>query len=54
MAVKKIPAENKLETNASYEIGKMKILVDRIFREENAETLADIMLRMIKRDIETT
>ena len=42
----------KFETTSSYKIGKTTILIERIFRKENAEALYDIILKWLHTDIE--
>ena len=55
MAGRMIPdnAESRaLETTETYTIGKTTVFVDRIFRRENAETLSDIILKLMKKEAE--
>lgn len=40
----------KLETTASYQIGKTTVSVNRVFRQENAETLYNILMRLIQKE----
>ena len=43
----------KLETTASYPIGKTTVSVNRVFRQENAETICDILLHLIQKEAES-
>ena len=40
------------DTQASYDIGKSKVLVTRVFQEKDAQTLHDILVRLMKKEIE--
>ena len=42
----------KLETTSSYQIGKTTVSVNRGFRQENAETLYNILMRLIQKEAE--
>jgi len=42
----------KLDTAATYIIGNTTVSIARIFREENAETLTNIIVKLIKKDAE--
>ena len=44
-------ATHKLETQATYEIGKTKVLVTRIW-EDDAQTLDGILVRLMKKEVE--
>jgi hypothetical protein len=42
-----------IETSATYKIGNSTVLVERIFRSD-AETLADLLLKLIKKDFDSS
>ena len=45
-------ANKNLETTAAYKLGKVTISVERIFQTKDAETIKDIIIRLLKREIE--
>jgi len=56
MTWRKTPQTGKrlaLDTAATYNVGKLTVTVDRIFRKENAKTLGDIILKLMKKEAET-
>lgn len=44
----------ELETTASYKIGKTAVSIDRVFRKDNAETLGDVLIKLMKEDAKST
>ena len=42
----------KQETRVSYEIGKTKVIVTRIFRDDDAQTLDGILVKLMKKEVE--
>ncbi len=40
------------DTQVSYDIGKTKIFITRVFSEDSKETLDEILLRLMKKDLE--
>lgn len=47
---KSVPKEH--ETHATYEIGKTKVIVNRVFRDNDGQTLNGILIRLIKKEFE--
>lgn len=47
---KSVPKEQ--ETHATYEIGKTKVIVNRVFRDNDGQTLDGILIRLIKKEFE--
>ena len=45
-------ANKNLETTAAYKLRKVTISVERIFQTKDAETIKDIIIRLLKREIE--
>ena len=51
-----LSANNKgrtLETTASYRIGKTIVSIVRIFRTNDAETIAEILMKLMKKEEES-
>ncbi len=51
-----LSANNKgrtFETAASYKIGKTMVSIIRIFRTNNAETVAEILMKLMKKEGES-
>ena len=44
----------EFDTNASYTVGNMTMVVERVFRPEGAETVNTILAKLIKADVETS
>lgn len=42
----------KQETHATYEIGKTKAIVTRVFQDNDGQTLDGILVRLIKKEFE--
>ncbi len=45
-------APQKQETQATYEIGKTKAIVTRVFQDNDGQTLDGILVRLIKKEFE--
>lgn len=46
------PEIREQDTQTTYQIGKTKVFVTRIFRTKNAETLDEILVKLINNDFE--
>lgn len=46
------PEVREQDTQATYQIGKTKVLVTRIFQTKSAETLNRILVKLIKYELE--